>query len=218
MTRNHTIDIALPPPPSVPGFPPLPPGPPPAHGPRRRWPVLVAAGLVGAVVAAVAAATITVANRDSSPAAAPQTRAPVTKTVSPAAPSSPAPLPTAQADHQTCYQGWDSASHFTDLAGDAMRALPKGMKISDPTIQSNPDWTAALQKASGFYQQASDALRSQIAPGTTPVLLNAANTAVLALHTLGDATANPTATNGNAFNAADAATKEVGILCNRLAP
>ena len=160
MTQNNAVDIAFtppPPPPAPAGYWPQPPGPPPTGGPRRRWPVLVAAGAVGAVVAAVAAAVITVQVRDTTPATAPQAHAPVTKTVPAPAPPSPAPLPASQADHQTCYQGWDSASHFTVLAQDALRVLPNGMKISDPAIQSNPDWTAALQKAGGFYQQASDA-------------------------------------------------------------
>ena len=86
--------------------------------------MLVAAGAVGAVVAAVAAAVITVQVRDTTPAAAPQAHAPVTKTVSPPAPSSPAPLPAAQADHQTCYQGWDSAGRFSDSAQGTLATPP----------------------------------------------------------------------------------------------
>lgn len=222
MTQHHTVDIAFPPPlppPPDPGKWPPPPGPPPPppRRSRRSWPTLAAAAAAGAVVAAIIAAVITMQVRDTTPAAAP-THAPVTKTVQPPTPQSPAPLPTAQADHQTCYQGWDVASHYTDMAKDALRVLPNGMKVSDPAIQSNPDWTAALKRAGSLYQQASDTLRAQIAPGTTPVLVAAANTAVEALHTLGDATANPTAANGNAFGIADAAAKEVGALCNRLAP
>lgn len=222
MTQHHTVDIAFPPPlppPRDPGKWPPPPGPPPPSpgSSRRSWPALAAAAAAGAVVAAIIAALITMQVRDTTPGAAP-THAPVTKTVQPPAPASPAPLPTAQADHQTCYQGWDAASRYVDMAKDALRVLPKGMKVSDPAVQSNPDWIAALQKAGSLYQQASDTLRAQIAPGTTPVLAAAANTAVPALRTLGDATANPTAANGNAFGIADAAAKEVGALCNRLAP
>lgn len=218
MTRNHTIDIALPPPPSVPGFPPLPPGPPPARGPRRRWPVLVAAGLVGAVVAAVAAATITVANRDSSPAAAPQPRAPVTKTVSPVAPPPPAPLPTAQADHQTCYQGWDSAGQLFGQAKAALATLPKDVKVGDPAIPTNPDWNAAAQKAANLYRQASETLRSAFAPGTTPILSEAVATAVKELRLTADAIGTNDRAVGNAGTIGNATAYEVGTLCDRLAP
>ncbi|OOK65224.1 hypothetical protein BZL29_7763 [Mycobacterium kansasii] len=104
------------------------------------------------------------------------------------------------------------------MGHDALQVLPKDVKIGDPAIKSNPDWTAALQRAGGLYEQASDALRSHIAPGTTPVLLEAANTAVKGLHTLGDSIANASPANGNAFGIANAAAKEVGALCNRLAP
>lgn len=222
MTQHHTVDIAFPPPlppPPDPGKWPPPPGPPPPPrgGSRRSWPALATAAAAGAVVAAIIAAVITMQVRDTTPAAAP-TPAPVTKTVQPPAPAAPAPLPTAQADHQTCYQGWDSADHYANMAHDALPVLPKDVKIGDPAIQSNPDWTAALQKSGSLYQQASDALRSQIAPGTTPVLLEASNTAVKALQTLGTAIATGSPANGNAFGIADAAAKEVGTLCNRLAP
>lgn len=223
MTQHHTVDIAFPPPPLPPPpdqgnwpRPPAPP-PPPSRGSRRNWPALATAALAGAIVTAIISAVITMQVRDTTPAAAP-TQAPVMKTVQPPAPPSPAQLPTAQADHQTCFQGWDAASHYTDMAKDALRVLPNGMKVSDPAIQSNPDWTAALKRAGSLYQQASDTLRAQIAPGTTPILSAAANTAVEALRALGDATANPTAANGNAFGIADAAAKEVGALCDRLAP
>ena len=52
---------------SVPGYMPQPPGPPSDNG-RRRWPILFAAGIIGAVIASAAAAGITVQARDTTAA------------------------------------------------------------------------------------------------------------------------------------------------------
>ena len=190
--------------------------PPPAGGRRRRWPVLVGAGVVGAVVAAVAAAVITVQVRDTTTAAAPETHPPVTATVPAPAPPLPAPLPTAQADRQTCEQGWIPAGNLIDSAEAAMHIVPKGSKIDDPAVRSNPEWSAALQKAGDLYRQASDALKSRIAPGTTPILAEAANTAVQALRLLGDTISKNDPISGNAGDIGNATAKEIGVLCTRL--
>ena len=64
--------VPPPPPPPMPGYPPQPPGPPAESG-RRRWPALVAAGIIAGVIASTAAAVITVNARDTT-AAAPRIR------------------------------------------------------------------------------------------------------------------------------------------------
>ena len=136
--------IPPPPPPAIPGYSQLPPGPPAGdHG--WRWPGLIAAGLVGAAVAAVAAAAITIQARDTTTATAPTAPTPVTVTASAPAPPSPAPLPTAQADRQTC-QGREEASRLISEASVAQSVIPQGMTILDPAVRSNPDWTAVFRK------------------------------------------------------------------------
>jgi hypothetical protein len=219
MTQHYTAGTIPPPPPPpvMPGYCPLPPGPPADDRPRR-WPGLISAGVVGAVVAAVAAAVITVQARDTTTAAAPTAPARVTVTVPAPTPVSPAPLPTAQADRQTCEQGWIPAGHFADSGKAALATLPKGTRVGDPAVRTNPDWAAAVQKAADSYRQASDALASQIAPGTTPMLAQAAQTAARALHVLGDADSASDLIAGNAGEIGNAAAKEVGVLCMRLAP
>lgn len=215
---HNTFGVGTAPPPAPPqmrGYPP-PPGPPSGGGRRRRWPVIVAAAAVGAVVAAGAAALITTQSRDG--AATSAASAPSTVTVPAPTPAAPAPLPTAQADQQTCRQGWIPAGEAIDSATGALNVLPKGMKIDDPAVQSNPEYAAAVIRAAGFYRQASSALDRQIAPGTTPVLAAAAHTAVAALQALGDAMSPPAAMNGDVFNIADSAAAQVGVLCQRLAP
>lgn len=222
MTQHHTVDVAFPPPlppPPDPGKWPPPPGPPPPPpgGSRRSWPALATAVAAGAVVAAIIAAVITMQVRDTTPAAAP-THAPVTKTVQPPAPASPAPLPTAQADRQTCEQGWIPAGHFIDSGKAALRTLPGGVRIGDPIVKTNPDWNAAAQQAASFYRQAGDAMASAIAPGTTPILAAAADTAVKELRLFSVVISTNDATVGNAGTLGNATANAVGTLCERLAP
>lgn len=217
MSHNtFRVDIAPPPrPPQLPGYPPVPPVPPSGGGRWRRWPVLVAAAAVGAVVAAGAAALITTQSRESAATSAP---APSTVTVPAPTPAAPVPLPTAQADQQTCRQGWIPAGEAIDSATAALNVLPKGMKIDDPAVQANPQYAAAVIRAAGFYRQAASALDGQIAPGATPVLREAAHAAVTALRALGDSVAAPGEINGNVGEIANAASAQVGVLCQRLAP
>jgi hypothetical protein len=160
---------------------------------------------------------ITMQVRDAAPSAAPA-HAPVTKTVQPPALPSPAPLPAAQADRQTCEQGWIPAGHFIDWGKAALRTLPSGVRIGDPIVKTNPDWNAAAQQAAGFYRQAGDAMSSAIAPGTTPILAAAAATAVKELRLFSDVISTNDATVGNAIQLGNATAEEVGTLCDRLAP
>lgn len=217
MTYNHFGAGTVPPvPPQISGYPPLPPGPP-AGGRQHRWPILIAAAAVGGMVAVAAVTAITTQARLSAHTA-PKSPPPVTVTVPPPTPAAPTPLPTAQADRQTCQQGWIPAGQAIDSATAALDVLPKGMKVADPAVQANPEWANAVGKAGEFYRNASAILRGQIAPGTTPVLAEAAHTAVTALHALGDAMSPPSDINGNAGAIANAAAAQVGVLCQRLAP
>lgn len=217
---NRLFDVGtVPPPPwppAMPGYSPMPPGPP-APDRRRSWPGLATAGVVGAVVAAAAAAIITAQARDTT-AAPPQTSAPVTVTVPAPPPPLPAPLPTAQADRQTCDQGWDGTDVPTKSAAKALDILPPGVTVLDPAVQENPEWAAAVRRAGGLYLQASEGLATQIAPGTTPILAQAANTAAKALRVLGDSHITFDPISGNAHHLAVDAANQMAVLCTRLAP
>ncbi|MDO2394864.1 hypothetical protein QRB38_13690 [Mycobacterium avium subsp. hominissuis] len=92
------------------------------------------------------------------------------------------------------------------------------MKVGDPAIQSDPSMSAAVQDAASAYRRAADVLDKAIAPGTTPVLAEAAHTAVNASRLLADAIGNNDPINGNAGDIADAAAGHIGLLCQRLAP
>ena len=222
MSQNRFgVDTAYPPPPppQVPGWPPQQPGPPPGRPHRRRhWPVYTTAAVLSAVIASVAAAAITVQFRDSGAPASPTESAPVTVTVPSPTASAPTPLPTGQADQQTCRQGWIPAGNLTKEAISALQVLPAGTQVGDPAVQANPQWSAAVRDAATSYTRAADALDSAIAPGTTPVLAEAAHTAVDALRLLGDAMIKGDPINGNAAEIANSAGGHVGLLCQRLAP
>lgn len=211
----HRVDIARPPtPPEMPGYPPLPPDPPADR--NRRWPFLVAAAAISAVVASAAAVAITIQAQDTTATPGSPTRE--TITVAAPTPAAPAPLPTTEADHQTCQVGFVGTQAPTKAAAQALALLPPGVKVLDPAVQANPDWAAAVRRAGDFYKQASDALRTQIAPGTTPVLAQAANAAVSAFQVLGNAYRDFDPIAGNAHDIALAASDQMVTLCQRLAP
>lgn len=195
-----------------PGYAPLPPGPPRRP---RLWPALVTAGVIGAAVASIAAGTITAQVRDNAAPAAPES---VTITVPAPVPPAPAPLPVAQANRQTCQQGWLATVQPARDATAALALLPSGMSILDPAVRTNADWTAAVQRAGDLYRQASTALQAQIAPGTTPILANAAATAVQAFQALGDSYSGFDAIAGNAHDVATESSDQMAVLCKRLAP
>lgn len=197
-------------------FPPPPPLPPPRRpSGRKRWPVLVMAGAISAVIASTAAAVITVqarGNSESQPISAP-----VTVTVAAPTPAVPAPLPVDQANRQTCQEGFIATQAPTKSATEALSILPAGVKVLDPAVQQNPEWASAVRTAGGYYTQASEALRTRIAPGTTPVLANAADTTVKAFRVLGDAYTKFEPIAGNAHDLAVEASDQMVALCTRLA-
>lgn len=191
---------------------------PPPHvaGRRRRWPV-VAAIVVGAVTGVVAAVVIVMQMRPG-PAAVPPAAHPATVTVPAPTPAKPAPLPTEQANRQTCDQGLTPAERFIDEAQAALDTLPNGVKINQPEVLANPAWNAAVQRAAAAYQRASDTLKAAIAPGTTPMLAEAAATGVKALHLLATSNSTGDPMTGNAVAMANETARMLGTLCERYAP
>ncbi len=212
MSHNTFGVGTVPPPPLPPGYSPQPPGRSPRS--RRRWPVLIGAGIIGAVIASTAAAVITVNARDTT-TAAPPLPTPVTVTVAPPTPAAPAPLPTSQADRQTC-ETRAAASRLISEASVAQGVIPEGVTIIDPAVRSNPAWTAGVQKAGSLYIQAGDVLK--VTPGATPVLAEAVTTASKALHALGTAYTTFDGASGNAHDIAGQSSDAMDVLCGRLAP
>lgn len=211
------------------GAPPAPPTPPHAswppspHAPlpsisdgRKRWPGILAGAAAGALIATLTAALIATQARDGGNAAT--IASTTTRTVTAPTTAAAAPLPVAQADHQTCHGGWIDAGNLMDAA-EAASAPLKGMKISDPGVQAKPELAAAVQKIGGLLGEAAAALERQIAPGTTPILESSARTALEAL--------NGESASYKAYDAIGAATfnritnavvAQMYGLCHRLAP
>ena len=180
---------------------------------------LVVAALTGAVVAGTVAAMVTTGLRDTTPVA--PVAAPMTVTVAPPAPPAPpapAPLPAAQADNITCEQGWNGAVPFVHAATEAFKNLPPGMQTYDPAVRANPGWSAAVQSAGDYYQQASEFVGSHIAPGTTPILASAVETAARGLSGFGYAIRSFDRAYPDARAASIAADDAVEHLCDRLSP
>lgn len=208
-----------------PGYAPAypPPAPPtwqpePPHKGRGGL-ALVIAALAGAVVGGTVAALVTTGIRDTTPVA--PVAAPMTVTVAPPAPPAPpapAPLPAAQADSMTCKQGWDGAAPFAHAAAEALKTLPPGMTPPDPAVRANPGWSAAVQSAGDYYRQASVFIHNHIAPGTTPILASAVETAVRAAEGVGYAIGNFDPAYADARAATIAANDAVDHLCDRLSP
>ena len=137
----------------------------------RRWPVLFAAGIIGAVIASTAAAVITVQARDTT-AAAPVLPTPVTVTVAAPTPAAPAPCQPRRRTAKRARQGWLLACNFRSLRS-RRESLPEGMTVVDPAVRSNPEWAAGVQKA-GSHLLRRQGTRSKVTcPGATPVLAEA---------------------------------------------
>jgi hypothetical protein len=174
--------MSIAPPPAYPTWPPQPPAP---QKPRRRWPAVAAAAGTGAIVAGLITTLITFAatspEQANTAAPAPST---VTETAGP--PPSPAPLPVAEADAQTC-RSWGTTDKLVTAATASMLVIPNGMDVTDPAVQSNPAWKAAVIRASDLFSQAANTFQAQIAAGTNPTLAGVADTTVSSLRTLSEA-------------------------------
>lgn len=164
-------------PPAQPAWPP----PPPLQR-RRRWPAITAAAGAGAIIAGVITTLVTIAATPG-PANNSTPAAPPTVIVTAAPPAPPAPLPAAEADKKTC-QGWVIADDLVTTAASGLNVIPQNMPFTDPAVQANPSWKAAVDRASQLYGQAAETLAGQIAPGTSPVLAGFADSTVSALRTL----------------------------------
>jgi hypothetical protein len=202
--------MSIAPPPAYPTWPPQP-YPPAPQKPRRRWPAVAAAAGVGAIIAGSVTTLITFAATSPEPthttAPAPST---VTETAGP--PPSPAPLPVAEADAQTC-RSWRTTDKLVTAATASMLAIPSGMDITDPAVQTNPAWKAAVTRASDLFGQAADTFVAQIAPGTNATLAGVADTTVSSLRTLTEAykTFDPAA--GNSVAVFQASQQALDWLC-----
>lgn len=218
MSLNHNTFGAPPAPPAPqhPSWPPGPTGPPPpplgAYRNRKRWPGILAGAGAGALIAALTAAVITTGVRDTP--ASPST---TTTTVAAPTTAAPAPLPTAQADRQTCH-GWIEAVRLIDAGGNASAPL-KGKTLDDPVVQASPELAATAKRVGAFFNQAAAAVQSQLRPGSTPVLEAAATTAVKALAGEADSYESFDSVGGATFDRiTNAAAAEMVALCRRLAP
>ncbi len=200
-----------PPPPVYPTGPPSPYPPAPPQR-RRRWPAIAASAGIGAVVASVITTLVTV---DATPGPTSTTGAPgaaqtVTVTAAPAKP--PAPLPTAEADKQTCH-AWGTTDTLVTAAAVAQSVISQGMTITDPAVQTNPAWKAGVLRAGELYGQAADTFAAQIAPGTSSMLAQIADTTVSSLRTLSEAYKTFDPANGNAVTAFQADQQAIDWLC-----
>lgn len=192
----------LPPPPPM----PMPP-PPGTPRPRRWWPV---AGVIGMALGAAIASVISAGTMGGN-----TSTAPVTITAQPAPPPTPVPLPTADADRATC-NTWVTVAKLTREASEAQGVIPEGLSVLDAQKQNNADWKAGVMKAAAAYAKAADVLT--VAPGTTPILADAAEGARATLRTLSNAYRTFADTSGNAYAAAKESGVMVNVLCNELAP
>lgn len=196
--------------------PPYPTWPPQQHPQtptkrRRLWPAVAAAAVAGAIVAGVIttviALSITALPTTSTTNSTAQT---VTVTATPPAP--PAPLPVAQADAQTCH-AWRTTDTLYTAAAAAQGVIPQGMTITDPAVQTNPTWKAGVLRASELYNQAANTFESQIAPGTSPMLSQIAQTTVGSLRTLSESYKAFDPANGSAVSVYQANQKAMDWLC-----
>lgn len=201
-----------PPPPVYPPWPasPHPPAPPPRR--RRRWPAVAAAACIGAVVAGAITALVTVTAIPHTGSKAPAAPPTITVTAAPAKP--PTPQPAAQADKQTCH-AWGTADTLVTAASVAQSVIPQGMTIIDPAVQTNPTWKAGVLQASELYAQAANTFAAQIAPGTSPMLAQIADTTVSALRTLSEAYKAFAPEAGNAVDVFKANQKAIDWLCEQ---
>lgn len=188
-----------------------PPPLPPAPAARLRWPVFVGGVAIGAAIAAALTAGLMAGTRDTS------VRTPVTITETPPAPTTPAPLPEAEANRATC-DAWVAAGDLIHAASKAQSAIPQGMTILDPAVRANPDWSAAVQRAAEQYKQAGGKLASGIAPGTTTILDQSARATAAGLTTLATAYNTFDEANGNAYHVVKESSDTMDVLCTRLAP
>jgi len=195
-------------PPAYPTWPPQP-YPPAPQKPRRRWPAIAAAAGIGAIVAGSITTLISFAATSPQHAnTAPPAPSTVTETAGP--PPSPASLPVAEADARTC-RAWKTTDTLVTAATASMLVIPNGMNITDPAVQNNPAWKAAVTRASDLFGQAANTF--EIAPGTNTTLAGVADTTVSALRTLSEAYKSFDPASGNSVAVFQASQQAIDWLC-----
>jgi hypothetical protein len=98
-------------------------------------------------------------------------------------------------------------------AADAQRAIPRGMAVTDPAVRNNPAWASGVAKAGDLYGQAADTIAAQIAPGTSPILGQIADTTASALRTLSIAYKTYDPANGNSMREFRATKDAMDVYC-----
>lgn len=198
--------MAMNPPPVYPAWPPPQHLAPPNPGSRRRWPAIAAAAAAGAVVAGAITTALVLKTTPAAPQAGPTV---VTVTTGP---TTPAALPADEADKETC-RAWRTARPLTTAAAAALSIIPEKTTITSPEVRANPDWTAAVTKASLLFQQASDIMTERAANGTSRLLGDLSATAAAALHTLSIAYATYDPASGNVVTTFTETEKSMDALC-----
>ncbi|WP_293002353.1 hypothetical protein [Mycobacterium sp.] len=193
------------------------PGYPPQLWSPRRWPAALVIATVSAAAGAAVSALITantVARHQFSVGSHP-----TTTTVAITAPPSTqlSPLPTAQADRQTCI-AWLVAGEKIHAAVQAQAIIPQNLTVVDKAVQGNPEWAAAVRKSADLYGQAGDTLEVGITPGNTLILKQAATSGAGALHMLSTAYGSFDPAGGNTYHVMHESADTMDVLCNRLAP
>ncbi|WP_421845589.1 hypothetical protein [Mycobacterium sp.] len=95
----------------------------------------------------------------------------------------------------------------------AQSVIPKGMTVLDPAVQGNPAWKAGVMRASQLYGQAADNFAAQIAPGTSLMLAQVADTTVSSLRTLSEAYKTFDPVTGSAVEVYQAERRALDRLC-----
>lgn len=186
---------------------PQPVGPPPR--PRRRWPAIAATTAGGALIGGLVAALVTIA---ATPNTTPLSAPPQPVTVTAAPPPPPPALPVEEADAQTCH-AWGTADRLVTAAISAMQVIPEDVTIDSPAVQDTPAWRSSVMRASTLFNQAASTFETQIAPGTSPMLAQTADTAVSALRTLSEAYKTFDPISGNSVPTFRATQKALDWLC-----
>lgn len=188
--------------------------PPPTRS-RRRWPILLAAGLAVAVTSAAAGSLITAGALTASDQSTVTVDTSSTVTVT-AEPTTPATLPAAEANRATC-DAWATAGQSIRAASAAQATVPDGVTVLDPEVQTNPAWKAAVTDSANFYDKAANDLGAGITAGATPVLFQTGRAATAALSALASTFRAFDEASGDAYDLMKVSADSLDVLCERFA-
>ncbi len=176
---------------------------------RRRWPVWLAAGVVGAVVAGAVTVGVTLRLTAADPGETPVEQ---TVTVTAEPPPPPAPLPVEQADAKTC-AAWHSVRQMVTDAVIAQSVIPEGLDILSPQVQTHPEWKAGVAKSSRMFREVADLFDERKPDDVDSMLGHVSDTTVNALRTVSTAYAVYAPESGNAAAVFREAEKTMDWLC-----